>query len=580
MKEKSKQNIQEIELYKKFKRISVAEFFERNRHLLGFDSPRKALLIAVKEYVDNSLDACEEYKILPDIKVEIDRLENDIYKVIVEDNGPGIPYENVPEIFGSFLFGSKFHRFISTRGKQGIGASAITLYSQLTTKEPVEIITKIKNKEKGIKYKIKIDVKTNTPIILEKEEVEMKKESGTIVKAKIIGQYIKGKQSVDEYIRLTALINPHANIIYKNPDGEKFVYKRIINEIPELKEVKPHPYGIELGYFDRLIRETKEKTLLNFLTKTFSSVGQNTAMEVLKKAKLDPDIDPKTLNDDQIIKLYNALQNAKLRAIPSKYIITLGRDIILKSMENMLKPEYMAAIKRRPALYRGIPFIVEVGIAYGGEINEFQYYRFANRVPLLYKPGEDAITHALKEINWKHYGFEVEGEFPKDPMAILVHVASVWLPFTSESKEAIAPYDEIVREIELGIKNALRELSIYIKKKRALETIGDKYKNLYGYGLEVIDSLSSILDIERENVEERVKERIKKELVNDIYEILKSVREVKNLLKEGKEDRAVTLIKNMLKDTVKINLLSEKELEDMIIEVINDVKKNKLSLLS
>jgi len=580
MKEKSKQNIQEIELYKKFKRISVAEFFERNRHLLGFDSPRKALLIAVKEYVDNSLDACEEYRILPDIKVEIDRLENDIYKVIVEDNGPGIPYENVPEIFGSFLFGSKFHRFISTRGKQGIGASAVTLYSQLTTKEPVEIITKMKNKEKGIKYKIKIDVKTNTPIILEKEEVEMKKESGTIVKAKIIGQYIKGKQSVDEYIRLTALINPHANIIYKNPDGERFVYKRIINEIPELKEVKPHPYGIELGYFDRLIRETKEETLLNFLTKTFSSVGQNTAMEVLKKAKLDPDIDPKSLNDDQIIKLYNALQNAKLRAIPSKYIVTLGRDIILKSMENILKPEYMAAIKRRPALYRGIPFIVEVGIAYGGEINEFQYYRFANRVPLLYKPGEDAITHALKEINWKHYGFEVEGEFPKDPMAILVHVASVWLPFTSESKEAIAPYDEIVREIELGIKNALRELSIYIKKKRALETIGDKYKNLYGYGLEVIDSLSSILDIEKEKVEERVKERIKKELVNDIYEILKSVREVKNLLKEGKEDRAVTLIKNMLKDTVKINLLSEKELEDMIVEVINDVKKNKLSLLS
>jgi DNA topoisomerase-6 subunit B len=580
MKEKIKQNVQEAELYKKFKRISVAEFFERNRHLLGFDSPRKALLIAVKEYVDNSLDACEEYRILPDIKVEIDRLENDVYKVTVEDNGPGIPYESVPEIFGSFLFGSKFHRFISTRGKQGIGASAVTLYSQLTTKEPVEIITKMKNKEKGIKYKIKIDIKTNTPIILEKEEAEMKKESGTIVKAKVIGQYIKGKQSVDEYIRLTALINPHANIIYKNPDGEKFVYKRIINDIPELKEVKPHPYGIELGYFDRLIRETKEKTLLNFLTKTFSSVGQNTAIEILKKAKLDPDTDPKSLNDDQIIKLYNALQNAKLRAIPSKYIVTLGRDIILKSMENILKPEYMAAIRRRPALYRGIPFIVEVGIAYGGEINEFQYYRFANRVPLLYKPGEDAITHALKEINWKHYGFEVEGEFPKDPMAILVHVASVWLPFTSESKEAIAPYDEIVKEVELGIKNALRELSIYIKKKKALETIGDKYKNLYGYGLEVIDSLSSILDIERENIEKRIKERIKKELVNDIYEILKSVREVKNLLKEGKDDRAVTLIKNMLKDAVKINLLSEKELEDTIIEVINDVKKNKLSLLN
>jgi len=580
MKEKSKQNVQENELYKKFKRISVAEFFERNRHLLGFDSPRKALLIAVKEYVDNSLDACEEYKILPDIKVEIDKLEEDVYEVTVEDNGPGIPYESVPEIFGSFLFGSKFHRFISTRGKQGIGASAVTLYSQLTTKEPVEIITKMKNKEKGIRYKVKIDVKTNTPLIVEKEEIDMKKESGTIIKAKIIGQYIKGKQSVDEYIKLTALINPHTNIIYKNPDGEKFIYKRIINEIPELKEVKPHPYGIELGYFDRLIKETDKKTLLNFLTKTFSSVGQNTAVEILKKAKIDPNTDPKNLNDDQIIKLYNALQNARLRAIPSKYIVTLGSDIILKSMENILKPEYMAAIRRKPGLYRGIPFIVEVGIAYGGEITEFQYYRFANRVPLLYKPGEDAITHALKEISWKHYGFEIEGEFPKDPMAILVHVASVWLPFTSESKEAIAPYDEIIREIELGIKNALRELSIYIKKKKALEIIGDKYKNLYGYGLEIIDSLSSILDIEKQNVEKIIKERIKKELVNDIYEILKSVKEVKNYLKEGKEDRAVALIKNMLKDAVKVNLLSEKELEDTIIEVINDAKKNKLSLLN
>ena len=286
------------------------------------------------------------------------------------------------------------------------------------------------------------------------------------------------------------------------------------------------------------------------------------------------------MDDDQIIKLYNALQNIKLRAIPSKYIVTLGRDIILKSMENILKPEYMVAIKRKPKLYRGIPFIVEVGIAYGGEITEFQYYRFANRVPLLYKPGEDAITHALKEINWKHYGFEVEGEFPKDPMAILVHVASVWLPFTSESKEAIAPYDEIIKEIELGIKNVLRELSVYIKKKKALETVGDKYKNLYGYGLEVIDSLSSILNIEKENVEKRVKERIKKELVNDIYEILKSVKEIKNLLKEGKNDKAIALIKNMLKDIVKINLLSEKELENIIIEVINDVKKNKLSLLN
>jgi DNA topoisomerase-6 subunit B len=576
---KAEENIEEeLELYKNFKRVSIAEFFERNRHLLGFDSPRKALLISVKEYVDNSLDACEEFRILPDVKVNIEKLEEDIYEITVEDNGPGIPYDKVPDIYGSFLFGSKFHRFVSTRGKQGIGASAVTLYAQLTTRDPIEVITKLKNREYAIKYKIKIDIKNNSPIVVEKEKIESKKESGTIIKAKIAGQYIKGKQSVDEYIKLTALINPHANITYKNPEGEKFVYKRIVNEIPQLKEAKPHPYGIEIGYFERLCKETDKKTILEFLTKTFSSVSREKALEVLKKAKIDSDKDPKELSNEEVEKLYKILQQTKLRAMPSKYIVTLGRDLLLKSMENIFDPEYMSAITRRPALYRGIPFIVEVGIAYGGNINEFQYYRFANRVPLLYKPGEDAITHALKNINWKHYGFNVEGEFPKDPMAILVHVASVWLPFTSESKEAIAPYDEIVKEIELGIKNALRELSLYIKKKKALETIGDKYKNLYGYGIEVSENLSEILNIDQKNIEEKIKERIKKELNNDVYEILRSVREVRALLKEGKDEQAKNLIKNMLKDTVKINLLTDKELTNIIENVIKEVKEKKIKL--
>ncbi|MGC9079553.1 MAG: DNA topoisomerase VI subunit B [Nanopusillaceae archaeon] len=569
---------EELELYKNFKKVSIAEFFERNRHLLGFDSPRRALLISVKEYVDNALDACEEYRILPDIKVNVKEVDEDIYEISVEDNGPGIPYDQVPNIFGSFLFGSKFHRFVSTRGKQGIGASAVTLYAQLTTREPVEVITKLKTKDYGIKYKIKIDVKTNVPIVIEKKEIKIEKESGTIVKAKIIGQYVKGKQSVDEYIRLTALINPHANITYINPEGQKFVYKRITEFVPELKETKPHPYGIEIGYFERLCKESKYKNLVEFLSKTFSSISKQNAEKIVKRAKLDPDRDPKSLNDDEIEKLYKVLQETKLRAMPSKYIVVLGRDLILKSMENMLNPEFSAAITRRPALYRGIPFIVEVGVGYGGNITEFQYYRFANRVPLLYKAGEDAITHALKNINWKHYGFEVEGDYPKDPIAILVHVASVWLPFTSESKEAIAAYDEIVKEIELAVKNALRELSLYIKKKRALESIGDKYKNLYGYGLEVSSTLSEILKINEKDAENRIKERIKKELYNDVFEILKSVKEVKLLIKEGKDNQAKNLIKNMLSDTVKINLLSEKELSDIIEKVIKEVKEKKIGL--
>ncbi|BBL45568.1 DNA topoisomerase VI subunit B [Nanobdella aerobiophila] len=570
---------EEIELFKNFKRVSIAEFFERNRHLLGFDNPRRALLISVKEYVDNALDACEEYKILPDINIKIENINEDVYTVLVEDNGPGIPYNKVPEIYGSFLFGSKFHRFLATRGKQGIGASAVTLYSQLTTREPVEVITKIAGKEKAIKYKIKIDIKTNTPIVIDKSEVDIKKEHGTMIKATLIGQYNKGRQSVDEYVKLTALVNPHANIKYRTPEGEEYSFKRITNYIPELKEAKPHPHGIEIGYFDRLCKETKKKTLIDFLSKSFSSISRETAEKIIRKANLDIEMDPKKLTDDEISRLYKVLQEAKLRAMPSKYITIIGRDLILKSMENMFKPEYMSAISRKPGLYRGIPFIVEVGVAYGGGLTEFQYYRFANRVPLLYKAGEDAITIALKDISWKHYGFNMDGsEFPKDPVSIVVHVASVWLPFTSESKEAIEPYDEIVKEINLAVKNALRELSIYVKKKKTLENIGDKYKDLYGYGIEISRSLNEILNVDEKKVEYLIKDRIKKELIKDIYEIIKSVREVGILLKENKEDQAMRLIEKMLIDTIKINLITEDELLEIIKNAIREVKEKKINI--
>ncbi len=577
----SKEIKEEIQLYETFKRVSIAEFFERNRHLLGFDNPKKSLLIAVKELVDNSLDACEEHQILPEIKIKIEKQEENIYKVSVEDNGPGIPYDLVPDIYGSFLFGSKFHRFISSRGKQGIGASAITLYSQLTTREPIEVITKVPNKDKAIKYKIKIDVKTNTPIIIEKKEIEIKKDHGTIVNAIILGQYTRGKQSIDEYIFLTALANPHATIQYLNPDGEKVIYKRIVDTIPKLYETKPHPHGIEIGVFERLLKESKEKTILSFLYKTFSSVSQETASKILKKAKIDENKDPKSLNDEEIIRLYRILQETKLRAIPKKYITTLGYETIKKSLDVMFNPDFSVAITRRPSVYRGIPFIVEVGIAYGGKISEFQLLRFANRVPLLYKAGECAITAAAKEINWKRYGFNAEeGYFPKDPIVVMIHVASVWLPFTSESKEAISPYPEIVNEIELAIKNALREVSLYVKKVKTLSNISNKYLSLFGYGLETAEYLSKILDTDSKEIEKVIIERIKKELKNDILEIIKSMRELKNLIKENKDKEAIKMLENMMKDLYDKDIISKNELYELIKQTIEDIKSKYTKILN
>ncbi|RDD52355.1 DNA topoisomerase VI subunit B [Nanoarchaeota archaeon NZ13-N] len=564
------------ELYKKFKRVSIAEFFEKNRHLLGFDSLRKALLISVKELVDNSLDACEEARVLPDIYVEIIRMSKDVFKVVVEDNGPGIPYEKVPEIYGSFLFGTKFHRYVCTRGKQGIGASAITLYSQLTTRRPIEVITKTPDSDKAIKHKIKINVKDNTPLVEERKYISWNKKSGTSVTVYIKSQYVKGRQSVDEYIELTALANPHARITYINPDGEMFEYKRISNIVPELKEIRPHPHGIEIGSFERMLKDTKYSNIKRFLMKEFYGIGNKTALEILRKAGLSEDTDPRKLSFDEIEKLYEVLQEAKVKAIPSKYITTMGKDNIIRSLTYLYDPDFVTAYVRRPAVYKGNSFIVEVGVAYGGRIDEFKIIRYANRVPLLYKSGECAITNAIEGINLKNYGLTLEEGKVKDPLIIMVHIASVWIPFTSESKEAIAPYPEIIREIELGVKKVLRELEIFLNKKKSLESIGEKYKTLYGYGMELSKYLGDLLEISESSVREKVINRIREELTTDIEEIIKGIREVRRLIREGKIDSAKAFIRKLLKDVIETKVMSKEELDTLIENVIKKFEEKKL----
>ncbi|MEM1804938.1 MAG: hypothetical protein QXI77_02995, partial [Nanopusillaceae archaeon] len=258
------------------------------------------------------------------------------------------------------------------------------------------------------------------------------------------------------------------------------------------------------------------------------------------------------------------------------YITLLGRENIIKSLTYLYDPDFVTAYVRKPAVYRGNTFIVEVGLAYGGNITEFNIYRYANRVPLLYKPGECAITHAISEINFKKYGFTVEEGKVKDPVVILVHVASVWLPFTSESKEAIAPYPEIVKEIELAVKKVLRETELFIKKKRSIESIGEKYKSLYGYGLELSKYLSKIINIEEEKVKEKIINRIKKELHQDIEEIIKSVKEIRKFIREGKIDESKKLIKRILKDVIKLKIIDENEVEKISEEIINNIKREKL----
>src|SRR2546422_8522044 len=250
--------ISAVEMGARQREISVSEFFTKNRHLLGFDNPRKALLTCVKEAVDNALDAAEEASILPDVLVNVEVAVADgapppppsqatRFRVTVIDNGPGIVRQQIPPSFAKLLYGSKFHRLRMSRGQQGIGISAAGMYGQLTTGKPVQITSRTSARAPAHYFEVQIDTKKNEPRILENKQIAWESPRGTQVTMEIEGRYQKGRASVDEYIEQTIIGNPHVKLTYLTPEGETKEYPRTYHELPPApREIKPHPYGIEL----------------------------------------------------------------------------------------------------------------------------------------------------------------------------------------------------------------------------------------------------------------------------------------------------------------------------------------------
>ncbi|MFH1105649.1 MAG: DNA topoisomerase VI subunit B [Candidatus Aenigmatarchaeota archaeon] len=474
--------------------ISVSEFFEKNRHLLGYDNKVKALLTVVREAVDNSLDACEDARIVPDIRVSVKPIDEkkERFKVMVEDNGPGIVKEKLNSAFGSLLHGSKFHRLRQSRGQQGIGISGAILYSQLTSGKPIKITSSTGN-GKAHTNEIMIDVAKNKPMILKEESKDEKDWHGIKIQMEVEGKYVEHQQSILEYLKQTAIANPYARITFDSPNG-KVKFDRATKTLPPLaKSIKPHPHGIEIGILDRMLRGTQSRNLSGFLINEFSRVGSTSANEICKIAKMDKGRKPSELTPQEIEKLFNAIQSVQLIKPPLDCLSPLGEKLIEEGLKNQLNCEFVVALTRPPDVYRGNPFQIEVGIAYGGQLDPAKtatLYRLANRVPLLYQAGDCAISKAIEEVEWKRYGLNQSGSsLPSGPLAIFVHMCSVWVPFTSESKEAIASYPEIIKEVKLALQEVSRRLSVYIHKKRKVQESQLRSSLFEKYVPEVAESL-------------------------------------------------------------------------------------------
>lgn len=449
--------------------ISVSEFFLKNRHLLGFDNAKKALLTTVREAVDNSLDACEEAKISPDILVEIKELENDRFIVIVADNGPGVVKEQIPRIFGKLLYGSKFHSMKQSRGQQGIGISAAGMYGQLTTGSPTRITSRISAKKPAHYFEIQIDTAKNQPTVIKDEVVKWQRPHGTKVEIELEAKFQKGRHSVEDYIRQTALANPHIELIYHGPDGVKEHYKPASKALPiQPKEIKPHPHGVELGILMKMLKSSSSRSVKTFLAKDFARVSSNVAGNILKSAGIDPNAKPTEIAHNEADKLHKAIQQTKLMNPPTNCLSPIGENNLLAGLKKNVNADFYTALTRPPSVYRGNPFQIEVAIAYGGDMPKEELadvMRFANRVPLLYQQSACAITKSVLQTAWKNYGVDQsKGALPTGPLMIAVHMASVWVPFTSESKEAVASYAEITKEIRLALQECGRRLDAYLRR--------------------------------------------------------------------------------------------------------------------
>ena len=475
----------------KQKQISISEFFEKNKHFLGFDTLQRAVITAVKEAVDNSLDACEEARILPTIKVEINKLKGDKLELICQDNGPGIPRDSVENVFGKFLLGSRFHAIRQTRGQQGIGITGVVMYSQLTTGSKTHVISKIKSDSSAVHVDLGLDTRKNKATksneirdvwFEDGEEVVSGLKIKTVMKAK----YQRGRQSVHQYLRMTSIVNPHATIqlIVRDADGEiidQGHWIRTTEKLPRVvEEIKPHPHGIHLGQLQRMLKEADERKLTSFLRHNFSGVSMRAAKEILGKAELEEGRTPVRIKADEAQAMLDSFQEVKLLAPPTDCLSPIEEILIKKGLSKAIDSRFASTVTRKPAVSQGNPFQIEVGLVFGGDLaadGPIEVLRFANRVPLMYQQGGCLLTKALESVDWKRYGLDHPGGkgLPKGPAAVLIHLASTNVQFTSEAKEAVSDNEEVFEEIRKAMLEVGRGLKNHLKKSKQRKKAQEKF---------------------------------------------------------------------------------------------------------
>lgn len=537
----------------KITKSSTAEYFAKNLQQVGFSSPIKAVLTTVKEAVDNSLDACEQNGILPELEILVEKIGTgstknvDQVHIVVEDNGPGIEADDLAKVFGEYLASSKFGRGQCTRGQQGIGISAATTWAQMTNAKGVLVTSKTKGMRKAVRAQVDVDIKSNTGSIKNKESIEWNKSHGTRVEFIMDGRIqLNGDGGLVTYVEGTILVNPHMGIRYKLAESDWVEVKRVSNEIPQVPEATlPHPHTFKLGEFITHSTLYGKTTLSKFLKTGFSRISDQSLNDFVKSGmpKALKEKPVSALSEEDFKKVFSSIQNTQLMAPSTKSVLTVGEESLSKSIQRLGEIDFFAVVTRKPQICDFKPVVVEVALARFKDRNleadsPITLLRFANRVPLQFDKSGCAITWAIESVNWKSYGLQQpKGSLPLGPYIFAVSVVSPFIKFKNASKETIDASEELVAEIRLALIQAGQKLSRHIKSEMKEADLERKLQHIEQFGPILVEKLAVLVGASKERVK-RAEDGLKKILGRDSKDAVAELEEAQTKLELQKQKEA------------------------------------------
>ncbi|KAK9673693.1 hypothetical protein RND81_12G183800 [Saponaria officinalis] len=397
------------------------------------------------------------------------RGEASFYRVTCKDNGKGMPHDDIPNMFGRVLSGTKYG-LKQTRGKFGLGAKMALIWSKMSTGLPIEISSAMKNQNFTTFCRLDIDIHQNIPHVHLHDKRENKDRwHGAEIQVVIEGNWTTYRSKILHYMRQMAVITPYAQFLFKfvSETADKNVtvrFARRTDVMPPVPiETKYHPSAVDLLLIKRLIGETSKPGLLQFLQHEFVNIGKSHAERLI--GEMGPDFSPKmvvkSLTSQQIVRIHQLFRQAKFDDPSGDCLSPAGEYNLRLGIIKELHPDMVATYSGSAQVFEGHPFIVEAGVSVGGKDvkHGLNIFRFANRIPLLFEQGADVVTRtAVKRINWGSYKINQT----QDKIGIFVSIVSTKIPFKGTGKEYIG---DDISEIASAVKSALQQCCIQLKSK-------------------------------------------------------------------------------------------------------------------